>query len=111
MKKTHKNIVTAYSILHTEIETANDLKKYNLTLSDYNAARQTMEELRTETAKTTTIYRNVAEFFKMCGYSVTPAGIGYKIENHPIIQININTRSGIKIINSISKPVEIRTCT
>lgn len=81
MKKTQKNIVTAYSILHGEIETANDLKKYNFSLSDYNAARETMEELRTETAKTTTLYKNVALFFQMCGYSVTPAGIGYKIEN------------------------------
>ena len=79
MRKSIKAITTAYYILHTEIEDEHDLKKYKLTLSDYNAACEIMEGLREPGKTAQCIIKNVAEFFKYCGYDVKADGTNYII--------------------------------
>ena len=79
MRKSIKAITTAYYILYTEIEDEHDLRKYKLTLSDYNAACKTMEQLREPGKIAQCIIKNVAEFFRYCGYDVKTEGITYII--------------------------------
>ena len=78
MRKPTKAITTAYSKL-LEIETANDLKREGLTLSDYRAAVDIMQQLRTPGSSANTFIFSVAEFFKRCGYTVTAGAVNYKI--------------------------------
>lgn len=72
MKKAEaiRAISKAYSILHSEIEHMNDLKKNNLTLAEYYSAISVMESLRSPGKSTITFLENVAQFFCNCGFNV-----------------------------------------
>lgn len=81
MKKTEsvKAINKAYKTL-VSIESAEDLKREKLTLSDYRAARDLFAELTTAGATATTFISAAADLFKRCGYIVTETASGlYKI--------------------------------
>ena len=71
-------ISKAYSTLYY-MDDAQSLKKEGLTLSDYRAAVEVMQELRTPGSSAKTIILPVAEFFKKCGFTVNAAGIAYTI--------------------------------
>ena len=58
---------------------AESLKKEALTLSDYRAAVEVMQELRQPGSSAATYIKAVAEFFKRCGYNVTEGAANYKI--------------------------------
>lgn len=76
-KKMHI-ITNAYSKLH-EVDSDKDLRKLNLSLSDYHTACDCMMQLGTPTSSTETICENVADFFRWCGFTVSPKGIGFLI--------------------------------
>lgn len=78
MKKTPEAIKTAYNHLR-QIESAADLKREKLTLADYHSACATFKELTTPGAAALNFSQPVADFFARCGYSVTPAGVNFKI--------------------------------
>lgn len=71
-------ITNAYSKLYY-MDDAQSLKKEALTLSEYRAAVEVMQELRTPGSSATTFIKSVAEFFQRCGYTVTADGVNYKI--------------------------------
>ena len=71
-------ITKAYTKLRG-CENMQDLKKLNLTLSDYNAAKDLFGELSTPGTGTATIIKAVAEFYKNCGFDVSYQGIAYQI--------------------------------
>ena len=79
MKKTEaiKAITTAYSKLYY-MDDAESLKNEALSLSDYRAAAELMQELRQPGSSATTYIKAAADFFKRCGYNVTGSAI-YKI--------------------------------
>ena len=71
-------ITKAFTSLYN-IDDAEGLKRERLTLADYRAACETMEQLRQPGASASTIIKTVADFFGRCGYEVKPEGIAYKI--------------------------------
>ena len=78
MRPQTKAITTAYTKLK-EIENAQDLKREGLTLYEYRAACDMMDELRKPGGVSFTFITSVAEFFKRCGYSVKLTNVNYKI--------------------------------
>lgn len=78
MKKTNAMhaITKAYDILFKEIENANDLRRYKLTLSDYYAARDVMKELTEPGSSSACFIQTVSEFFRSCGFEVKPDSYG-----------------------------------
>jgi hypothetical protein len=83
MKKTFtsacQSISRAYETLHCTIYHSDDLKRYGLTLSDYYASLDIMNDLRKPGSHTDTFISAVAEFFRSFGFTVIPKGIGYEI--------------------------------
>lgn len=80
MKKTEaiRAITTAFCTLDG-ISHENELKKHNLSLSDYNAARDIFRDLSTPGSTAKTLYKSVAEFYARAGFTVTESGISYTI--------------------------------
>lgn len=80
MKKTDamRAITKAYTTLR-DCTDMKDLKKLHFTLSDYNAAKYIFNDLNTPGSSTEIIIQAVADFYKNCGFNVTPKGIGYQI--------------------------------
>ena len=79
-KEVAKKIAKTYCILFQEIEHSDDLKKYGLTLAEYDNARFSSIDLF-DKGRTSTIMENVAKFFERNGFYVqnTPNGISYQI--------------------------------
>ena len=80
MRKTEafRAITTAYTRLQ-EIDSAADLKKNRLTLTEYDAARETFADLTTPGSATDTFLQAVADFFRRAGFIVTETATGYRI--------------------------------
>lgn len=80
MKKTEaiKAITTAYTRLY-EIDDAAALRREGLTLAEYHAAGAIFNDLNNPGSESLTLSAAVAAFFGRCGYTVTPAGVNYKI--------------------------------
>lgn len=81
MKKTEamRAITKAYTTLR-DCEDMHDLKKLQLTLSDYEAAKDIFKELSTPGNKAETFITNVATFYKNCGFNVELTGVNYSID-------------------------------
>ena len=69
---------SAYHDLKT-IEHINDLKKHNLTLAEYHAVCDCMEELADCESTTETISLNVAKWFEKRNFTVTKFSLGWEI--------------------------------
>ena len=80
MKKTDamRAITKAFTTIN-EIESDADLKKQNLTLSDYNAARDLFPSLSTPGTTAHTIIKNVADLYSRAGFTVFESGNHYTI--------------------------------
>ena len=78
MKRTTEAITKAYSTLYA-MDDAASLKKEALTLSDYRAAVDLMQGLRTPGSSAKTFIKAAADFFGRCGYNVTENNGYYKI--------------------------------
>ncbi len=76
---TAEKAMGAYKALRAMIS-ADDLKRNRLTLADYSEACDVIQQYaRNDGEGTTTIMRNVAEWYKRKGFTITPEGIGYRI--------------------------------
>lgn len=75
-----KAITTAYSTLKS-IDHSNELKKHNLTLSDYNGAIDIFKSLSTPGSSAKTFIKAIADFYKKCGFLVSedPEKVNYII--------------------------------
>ena len=69
MSEAMKAIKKAYTTL-SAIESAADLKKHKLSLSDYSAAKNIFQELNAPGKQTTTFCSNVAAFYEKCNFLV-----------------------------------------
>lgn len=69
MSEAMKAIKKAYTTL-SAIESAADLKKHKLSLSDYSATRNIFQELNAPGKQTTTLFSNVATFYEKCNFLV-----------------------------------------
>lgn len=63
---------------YNSIEAANDLKKRKLSLSDYRACEQILDDIR-YTGKSETFNTSVAAYFKKFGFEVKLYGVNYVI--------------------------------
>jgi len=71
-------ISRAYTDLR-DIENDADLKKQELTLAEYHAAREVFNQVSRPDTKTETVLSGVAEYFKRHGYTVTAGTVNYTI--------------------------------
>ena len=78
-ERMHK-VTRAFSALN-KIETANDLNRERLTLTEYHAISENIRAFGTcsPDAKTETIYSGIADFFRRHGFTVKYSGISYTI--------------------------------
>lgn len=63
---------------YKSIEDENDLKKRKLSLSDYRACEQVLDEIR-YTGKSETFIESISDYFKKFGFEVKPRGVNYVI--------------------------------
>ncbi len=78
MTKRAKKLAGIYKVLFDEIEHSDDLRKYGLSLSDYEEARSCFN-IVSNIYKTETIYSEVAKFYKKFGFDIKQKGIGFEI--------------------------------
>lgn len=60
------------------IEDGNDLKKRKLSLCDYRACEQVLDEIRCN-GKSETFIKNISDYFKKFGFEVNLQGVNYVI--------------------------------
>ena len=78
MNKNKANAVIGAAQRHLfGIETAKDLSRERLTLAEYQAAMELMQELSVPNSEAKTFMSGAANFFKRFGFSVTSDGVNF----------------------------------
>ncbi len=76
--KAIRPITSCYHVLRG-IGSDRELSEHNLTVADWHEARRCLALLGCPGNMTTTIYKNVSEFFNKFGFIVSLVGNGYEI--------------------------------
>lgn len=72
-------ITAAYTKLNN-CEDMNDLRNLKLTLAEYNAAKDVLQDLTKPHSKTLCFMSGVANFYKNCGFNVALKGVNFQID-------------------------------